>query len=282
MYMELITVARRRKLESLTDFQRALKQKYGLGEKESYKPWIRVQDIPSKGNSGKIDGIKINRIHHTLSEHESSFFYLAEFCDSVIDIREQFPLLPLNLSVKIAQQLDVPHPIIFPSKSKEFNIMTTDFLLTCTDGQSSWFEAVSVKPLTELTDKRTAEKLDIERVWWQLLGIPFHLYVMTEKNKIQSKNIQWFTAPTRQKYSILDSLINEAKFLIPEGTLLVEDICNNFIRKLNIEHDEALVLLKILFATKKITVNLDKPIGETGIVEVLKNDKSISRKIYAN
>ncbi len=277
--MDGLIVARRRKLKSLADFQRALKQKYGLGEKESYKPWIRVQDIPSKGNSGKIDGIKTNRVHHTLSEHESSFFYLAEFCDSVIDIREQFPLLPLDLSVKIAQQLGVSHPIIVSSKNKEFNVMTTDFLLTRTDGQSSWFEAVSVKPVAELTNKRTAEKLDIERVWWELLGVPFHLYIMTENNKIQSKNIQWFTTPIRQNNTTLDySLINAAKLLVPLGVLLIEDICNDFIHNLNIEHDDALVLLKILFATKEITVNLDKPIGDIGIVEVIKNNKDISRQ----
>ena len=98
-------MASRRKLESLPDFQRQLRNKYGLGERENYKPWLRVQDVNSHGNSAKIDGIKVSRVHHTLSEHETSFFYLAEFSDSVIDIREQFPLLPLDLSIKIAQSL---------------------------------------------------------------------------------------------------------------------------------------------------------------------------------
>ncbi len=47
------------------------------------------------GHSGKIDGIKSGRIHYTLFEQEFCFLYLAEFSDSVVDIREQFPLFPI-------------------------------------------------------------------------------------------------------------------------------------------------------------------------------------------
>lgn len=61
---------------------------------------------------------KTGRVHHTLSEHESSFF-LAEFSDTIIDIREQFPLIPLDLSTKIAQLLGVGHPVIAYSKQKK-------------------------------------------------------------------------------------------------------------------------------------------------------------------
>ena len=76
--------------------------------------------------------------------------------------------------------------------------MTTDFVLTRFRDNKTWYEAVSVKPAENLTDKRTAEKLDIERNWWQLLGVAFHIFIMTKQNLIQSKNIQWVTAPIRQ------------------------------------------------------------------------------------
>lgn len=261
-------MGRRRKLEALADFQRALKNKYGLGEGDSYKPWLRVQDVRSRGNSGKIQGIKVNREHHMLSEHESCFFYIAEFCDSVIDIREQFPLLPLDLSVKIAKTFGVDHPIVPGSKSP--NVMTTDFVLTRSDGMNTWYEAVSVKPVEKLTDKRTAEKLDIERNWWQLQGVPFHLFVMTEQNQIQSKNIQWVTAPVRQGRKFPTDLVESALALISPGTVLTEEICDGFVREFEIEHDDALVLLKTLIATKMVDVDLDKPIADTGILKIIK------------
>ncbi|WP_234888182.1 TnsA endonuclease N-terminal domain-containing protein [Aeromonas caviae] len=164
--MECRSLGRHRDIDTLTDFQRSLNSKYGLGEGSSYKPWLRVQDVSSCGNSGKILGIKSGREHHTLSEHESCFFYLAEFCDSVIDIREQFPLIPIDLSIKVAKTLGVVHPT--NPKSSHPNVLTTDFLLTRSDGMHTWYEAVCVKPASHLADKRTAEKLDLERVWWQL------------------------------------------------------------------------------------------------------------------
>lgn len=262
-------LARGRKLKTLADFQHALQNKFGLGEGEGYMPWLRVQDVSSHGNSAKIDGIKLNRTHHTLSEHESCFFYLAEFSDSVIDIREQFPLLPLDLSVKIAQTLGVDHPINPQSRDKGINVMTTDFLLTRTDGTDTWFEAVSVKPKEKLNDKRTAEKLDIERVWWQLQGIPFHLFVMPEQNKIQSKNIQWFTSPYRHGARFSEQLMERAKALIHLETVLIEELCNTFVQELGVEHDDALLLFKVLLATKQVAVDLNKPIADTGIVEVI-------------
>jgi len=85
-------MARGRKLETLKDFKRSLKNKYGLGEGAAYKPWLRIQDVKSRGVSSKIQGLKVNRDHHTLSSLETQFFYLAEFSESVIDIREQFSL----------------------------------------------------------------------------------------------------------------------------------------------------------------------------------------------
>ena len=185
-------MSRYRKLESLEDFSRALRSKYGLGSGPDYKPWMKAQDVPSHGNSGKIYGLKTQREHHILSEKESCFFYLAEFNDSVIDIREQFPLFPLNLSVRIAKILGVKHPVV--TKTKSLFVITTDFLLTCSNGKNIWYEAVSVKPRDKLKDIRSAQKLEIERHWWQLLGISFRIFVKDEQNQIISKNIQWMTS----------------------------------------------------------------------------------------
>ena len=156
-------MARGRRLETLDDYRRSLKQKYGLGSYDNYKPWLRVQDVKSHGESSKIQGLKIDRVHHTLSNIETQFFYLAEFSDSVIDIREQFPLLPLDLSHKIAMAIDVEHPRVI--KTKELKVITTDFLLTRSLNGQIWYEAVNVKPAEELNDIRVAEKNDIERIF---------------------------------------------------------------------------------------------------------------------
>ncbi|UQV21724.1 TnsA endonuclease N-terminal domain-containing protein [Vibrio sp. J383] len=261
-------MAGRRKLEKLADFKRALKQKYGLGEGANYTPWIRVQDVKSHGHSGKIDGIKSGRTHHTLSEQETCFFYLAEFSDSVTDIREQFPLLPLTLSLKISKLLDVEHPKHPITKAPI--IMTTDFLLTCSDGKRIWYEAVSVKPSEKLSDKRTAEKLDIERVWWELLGIPFHIFCLSELNQIKSKNIQWITDPKRKSYSSPSNKVREeAKRMLTVGTMQLSDVCDMFSNQVGMSNDDALILLKYLIADKEVIVDLARPIVLSGMIEIV-------------
>lgn len=133
----------------------------------------------------------------------------------------------------------------------------------------TWYEAVSVKPAENLTDKRTAEKLDIERNWWQLLGVAFHIFIMTKQNLIQSKNIQWVTAPIRQGRKFPEDILERALATISSGTLLIENLCDSFVREFHIEHDDALILLKALIAAKMITVDLNKPMADTGIIDVL-------------
>ena len=274
-------MAGRRKLEKLADFKRALKQKYGLGEGANYTPWIRVQDVKSHGHSGKIDGIKSGRTHHTLSEQETCFFYLADFSDSVTDIREQFPLLPLTLSLKISKLIDVEHPK--HPITKDPIIMTTDFLLTCSDGKRIWYEAVSVKPSEKLSDKRTAEKLDIERVWWELLGVPFHVFCLSELNQIKSKNIQWITDPQRKKYSSPSNKVREeAKRLLTVGTMQLSDVCDMFSDQIGISNDDALILLKYLIADKEVIVDLARPIVLSGMIEIVQVKMDGKSQQYAS
>jgi len=270
-----------RDLKTFDDFQRALKNKYGIGEGQDYKPWLRVQDVPSKGNSAKIQGIKIDREHHTLSEGESAYFYLAEFRDNVVDIREQFPLLPIDLSIKIANFLGVSHPTI--PKSKVLNVMTTDFLLTCYNKEKGiWYEAISVKSnKKDLTSKRTAEKLEVERIWWQLLGVPFRVYVNLPVYDVQSKNIQWFSAPLRHGETFSDSLIFSALKLLHIGPMIVEQVCSDFSLKFDLEGAQALSLLKTLFAKKIVEVNLDTSIPESGVFEVT-HISEVKAKQYAS
>lgn len=76
-----------RKIESLDDYQRHLKSKYGIGQGASYKPWLMIEDVKSKGKRSRVYGRKSQRHHHMMSSTESEHFYLAEFSSCVVDIR---------------------------------------------------------------------------------------------------------------------------------------------------------------------------------------------------
>ncbi|GGH79626.1 hypothetical protein JOD43_001737 [Pullulanibacillus pueri] len=68
-----------------------------------------------------------------MSDLERNYFYLSEYPDFVVGIREQFPLLPLEETIVTADELGIKHPT--DPKTSEPIVMTTDFLLTINNGQ---------------------------------------------------------------------------------------------------------------------------------------------------
>lgn len=185
----------KRKLEAHADFERALRNGFGVGRGESYAPWLRVQDVSSMGRSHKIPGIRTNRTHHLLSDLEKRFFLIAEYLPSTIDIREQFPLFPLCLVQNVAEQVGITYPK--HPKSKKPIVMTTDFLITKSDGNETKFVAVTVKPSSELTLTRVREKLEIERLWWGMLEVEWKIVTELQLNRVVCDNLDWMSDPLR-------------------------------------------------------------------------------------
>lgn len=266
--IEVTYMPRGRKLETLEDYKRSIKNGFGQGKGTDYKPWLRVQDVSSKGLSSKIFGIKTQREHHFLSQLETQCFLLAEFGDLVIDIREQFPLLPLTLSNKIAETLNIAHPKV-PS-SKELNVMTTDLLLTIKTPDGIRYEAICVKPESELSNKRIAEKIDLERVWWQLLGVSFRLFCGNSSTEIQAQNIAWATDPVRHSIHFPESLEQVALEYISNGNYELKSIVKTISKITKLNETDSLNLIKVIIAKKRIIVDLNIPILKLGILNVLK------------
>lgn len=75
-----------------------------------YKPWLNIQDVSSLGRSTRLRGIKTNRQHEFLSNLERNYFFVTEYSDFVVDIREHFPLLTLEETIVIADALGFKHP----------------------------------------------------------------------------------------------------------------------------------------------------------------------------
>ncbi|MER2473938.1 TnsA endonuclease N-terminal domain-containing protein [Photorhabdus laumondii] len=76
-----------------------------------------------------------------------------EHRSDVIDIRGQFPLLPLELSQKIARTLDVEHPTA--RKTGIPFVMTTDILATVNSDTGQFYIAFCVKPGEKLDDPQS-------------------------------------------------------------------------------------------------------------------------------
>jgi hypothetical protein len=168
---------RGRRFASNQDIERHIANGFGAGAGADYVPWLRVQDVPSMGRSWKIQGVKVDRIHHLLSDLERAYFLLCEFSENVVDIREQYPLLPLDSTQAVARAIGVRYP-----KYKATSVplvTTTDFLLTVKQPSGDLKSvARTIKYQQDLRGKdgaRTLEKLEVERRFWISQGVDWSI-----------------------------------------------------------------------------------------------------------
>jgi hypothetical protein len=185
----------RRRFKTEADIARYVKDGFGQGEGSSYKPWVRVQDVPSTGRSRKILGIKSGRIHHTLSDLEYNYFLLLEFSDEVIDIREQYPLLASTRARDIAAEMGIRYPM-YVGTQLPF-VLTSDFVLTIQEPNGKKRLAVrTCKYEKELADpgkaSRTIEKLELEKAIWADKGV-IDWKIVTDKlvSPMLRDNLDW-------------------------------------------------------------------------------------------
>src|SRR5699024_8526283 len=139
-----------------------IKEGRGTGSGADYQPWLKIQDVSSLGQSTRLKGIKTGRQQEFLSDMERNYFYLTEFSDAVLDIREQFPVLLQEETIVIAEELGIKDPA--DPKTGDSIVMSTDFLLSFANGQGLFEVAHSIKMKDKLLEERVLEKFEIERV----------------------------------------------------------------------------------------------------------------------
>jgi len=181
-------MAKRRRETTARTIKQRLKEGRGQGRGAGYKPWLRIQDVPSQGLVHRIKGWKTGRVHHLLSNLELSYFYLLEWSPLVVDIREQYPLLPLEETLALAEQCGVRHPT--DPKSQEPIVMTTDFLITLSGEIWPVEQARTVKPAQALLGPRTQEKLEIERRFWARRQVDWGVVTEREIPRVLAHNIE--------------------------------------------------------------------------------------------
>lgn len=164
-----------------------LREGRGQGVGADYTPWIRIQDFPSLGMVSRVSGATTGRIHHLMSNLELSLFYLLDWSDDVIDIREQYPLIDLAHVIEIAENANIRYP--YDTKSGFPYVLTSDFYIETAQGAM----IMSVKPSSELGKPRVREKLEIERRYWVARGVEWSVMTENEINSTKARNIEWLS-----------------------------------------------------------------------------------------
>ncbi|MEI4827977.1 TnsA endonuclease N-terminal domain-containing protein [Bacillus sp. FJAT-53711] len=233
-----------------TRINRYIKEGRGTGELERYKPWLKVDDVPSEGRQHKEKGWKTQREHHLMSDLEMKFFYLLEWVDEVVDIYEQYPL-DIQATEQISKQKNIKHPI--DNKTGVLIPFTTDFLIKVLQNGKIKYLARTVKPSEKLEDSRVLEKLEIEREYYISKEIDWGIVTEKELSSNEIVNISkfhsnyWLHAELEQ-YSCLFMRY----FLEAEDGQNIIGIANDFDILYDLQVGSALAIFKHLMARKKI------------------------------
>lgn len=161
-----------------------IKDGRGKGRGADYKPYIECREFNSTGTCSMPIDWKTGRTVHLLSQAEKAVWYLLRWDDRVQDILEQYPL-ELSKTVRLAEELGIRHP-----KDQQTR-MTTDFLVFWKNGTRT---AVCVKASkADLENKRTTEKVYLEKMYWESEGVPFSIVVKSEVNVTAANNVRLVT-----------------------------------------------------------------------------------------
>ncbi|BDB03258.1 TnsA endonuclease N-terminal domain-containing protein [Clostridium botulinum] len=266
------------------DINKMIKEGRGQGIGAEYKPWIRIQDVPSLGRSTRLKGIKTKRQHEFLSDMERNYFYLLEFSDSVADIREQFPLLPLEDTIFIAEELGLEHPK--NPITGEFIVMTTDFFISVKNNNEFYEVARTIKAKDDLMNRRILEKFEIERVYWQKRNIDWGIVTDNEIDKIIANNISFVYAYdditnldcfNEVNDMDLQDLVYEFIRRILDSNKSMRAICSQFDNEMSLEKGSGLSIFKYLIINKIINIDITKEIDVNAKIFLTLNEKSIKR-----
>lgn len=241
-------------------YDRRMDEGRGQDSGKQYLPWINIQDGPKGGRRTRDLGWKTNRIHHLLSDNETRYFYILEWLDFVIDIREQYPLLDYERAMYIAKKAGIEYPLGvdgFP------HILTTDFLITVLRDGRKVNIARTVKPKTHLDKKSTIELFEIERQYWNEQDVNWGIVTDADLPEIFCRNVELVHSEYRliRKGMSSSELSFHAeglleRLLISKGKL--REVCSSYDYEMNLDPGVALQIVKHLIANKKITIDMFK------------------------
>lgn len=181
-------MAKRNRNITAAKIDNMIKEGRGHGHGSDYLPWLTIRDVPSQGLSTRVAGWKTGRVHHFLSQVDLDYFYILDWSDVVLDIREQYPL-PLEATQEIAEKLGIKHPV--DPKTREAVVMTSDFLIDVQVNHRVELKARAIKSANELSSKRKIEKLEVERTYWKEQGVDWGIVIENEIPEAFVKNVKW-------------------------------------------------------------------------------------------
>ncbi|MFV8638087.1 TnsA endonuclease N-terminal domain-containing protein [Ralstonia pseudosolanacearum] len=232
----------------------------GVAEGEQYAPWLRVRDVPSRGTSSAVTGIVVRRTFQLLSELEATYFFLCEREQGTVDLREQWPILDIDETLRLAKQLGVRHPYRrgYPEP------FTIDFLITSDTANGRLYRAASIKSKDDAQNPAVRTRLAVEYLWCRAHGIPWTLVDTKRFSKVLLANLRFVRGWFRHRYEpeqAFAARFAELFIDIYRTNIPLEALLGLMANSLRISDSTALDAFRYCAWSKKIPLSLARPVA---------------------
>jgi hypothetical protein len=179
----------------------------------------------------------------------------------LIDIREQFPILPREDTLALADLMGIKHPP---------GVLTVDFMLTLqVEDGDIYYIARDVKELKELADTRVLEKLSLVLATLEIRGIDWGL-VISDRDLPEAcwRNVEWLRLardirklPRMTRAEVRETAeVLSAEVVASGGTVVLNSLCSACDRRLKLKGGVCLKITRFLFANKVWRVDMTRRI----------------------
>ena len=199
-----------------------------------------------------------------MTKLELQFFYILDWSPLVTDIREHFPLLPLEDTLQIAGEFGIKHPA--DPRTKQPRVMTTDFLVTVLRGSQSRNVARSIVYAKRLGNRRTIEKLEIECEYWRERGTEWAIVTELDIPMVIAKNVALIHnhRDLTDRGNISESNVRNVTEVLTtkvlDGVSALRDVAAECDAELGLEPGTSLAVAYHLIATRYWQVDLNVPL----------------------
>ena len=261
-------MSKRKLLWNEEKLKRYLAEERGSGEGSNYKPWLTIQSMPSDGRASRMLGIKTGRVHHFFSDTQRKYFLTLDWFDeTVVDIREHYPLLDLT---KVVDDYDLD--LRKYQDENEHYVLTTTFLISkrMPNGEIVEF-ARSIKYASNLDKKSTLESLEVQRRYFEKKGIDFGIVTNKDLNMVQVKNIEWLNPIISMNYK--HENISDIEMMIKSRYKTEEIPFNKLLEAIDsdygFEAGTAVLVFKSMVANRKVVIDFSHPINLRTVIDII-------------
>lgn len=260
-------MAKRKRKTDGTVIDKRIQEGRGQGNGPGYKPWLTIQDVASQGLVTREKGWKTKRMHQLLSKLELAYFYALEWAPFVSDIREQYPLLPLEDTLTIAQQIGCCHPT--DPQTRHPIVMTTDFLVTVERENQIKDYARTVKYAQDLQSQRIIEKFEIERRYWQARSVDWGIVTEHEIPDSLARNVELLHdyRCLADRLSLAESEVLEVAVVLTRQVMdtdaALRRVALDCDKRLGLDLGTSLAVAYHLIANRQWKIDMEKPLNSS-------------------